>query len=88
MILTKKLTIKQQQQILYTLFGFVLDDNNEDGKFVLYDEEGGEFYSPYENNEFDFTTLEGVFKYATHAAREKGYSEAQFDIRKVLGIRT
>ena len=85
-MLTKKLTIEEQQDILSTLFGFNLDDNDGDKHFMLYDEEGCEFYGSDKNCQFDFSTLAGIFSYTAYRAKNQGYSEAQLNIRKALGV--
>lgn len=88
-MLTDKLTIEQQNDILYTLFGFSLVNVDEDeGKehWVLYDEEGDEFYGSNENCQFDFSTLAGIFSYTAHRAKKQGFSDCQYQIRKVLGV--
>jgi len=88
-MLTDKLTREQQNDILYTLFGFSLVNVDEDeGKehWVLYDEEGYEFYGSNENCQFDFSTLAGIFSYTAHRAKNQGFSDCQYQIRKVLGL--
>lgn len=88
-MLTDKLTREQQNDILYTLFGFSLVNVDEDeGKehWVLYDEEGNEFYGSNENCQFDFSTLAGIFSYTAHRAKNQGFSDCQYQIRKVLGV--
>ena len=88
-MLTKKLTREEQSDILYTLFGFGLVNVDEDeGKehWVLYDEEGDEFYGSNENCQFDFSTLAGIFSYTAYRAKNQGYSDCQYAMRKVLGV--
>lgn len=88
-MLTDKLTREQQNYILYTLFGFSLVNVDEDeGKehWILYDEEGNEFYGSNENCQFDFSTLAGIFSYTAHRAKNQGFSDCQYQIRKVLGL--
>ncbi len=88
-MLTDKLTREQQNDILYTLFGFSLVNVDEDeGKehWILYDEEGNEFYGSNENCQFDFSTLAGIFSYTAHSAKKQGFSDCQYQIRKVLGL--
>lgn len=84
-MITDKLTIKQQQEILNTLFGFSFLNTNDD-HWVLYDEDGNEFYGIFENCQFDFSTLAGIFSYTAHRAKNQGYLDCQHEIRKVLGI--
>jgi hypothetical protein len=84
MILTKKLTQEEQQDLVHTLFGFNFKD--DDGHIVLYDEEGYEFYGKNENSRFDFSTLAGVFSYTAYRAKNQGFKDAQYNIRKALGL--
>ena len=85
MILTKKLTQEEQQNLVQTLFGFNFEDVGE-GHMVLYNEEGYVFYGSNENCQFDFSTLAGVFSYAAHRAKNQGFGDAQYKIRKALGL--
>lgn len=85
-MITDKLTREQQQELLNTLFGFDFVNTNDE-HWVLYDEEGDEFYGSTENCQFDFSTLAGIFSYTAHRAKNQGYSDCQFAMRKVLGIR-
>ena len=88
-MITNKLTKEEQNNILYELFGFSLVnicDKEEDAHWVLYDEDGDEFYGIKENCQFDFSTLSGIFSYTAHRAKNQGYSDCQFQIRKVLGL--
>ncbi len=88
-MLTKKLTRDERNEILYTLFGFSLVNVDEDeGKehWVLYDEEGNEFYGSNENCQFNLSTLAGIFSYTAYRAKNQGYSDCQYAMRKVLGI--
>jgi hypothetical protein len=89
-ILTKQLTIKEQNEILDTLFGFELVGEtypcDKEKHYVLYDEEGEEFYGSSENCQFNFSTLAGIFSYTAHRAKEQGYQDCQFAMRKVLGL--
>lgn len=85
--LTRKLKREEQKDLLYTLFGFNLEDFEGDGHYVLYDEEGYEFFATNANCKFNFDTLGGIFGYAAHVAKDKGIFETKHEIRKVLGIR-
>ena len=80
MLLTRKLSRKEQEEILYTLFDFRFEDD------VLYNQEGSEFYGYVENCEFDFSTLAGIFSYMAHISLERGKFEAQYDIQQALGL--
>ena len=73
---TEQLTTKQKKELLQTLFGFDLInvDESENGEhWVVYDEEGEEFYGSNENCQFDFSTLAGFFSYTAHRAKNQGY---------------
>lgn len=88
-MLTEKLTVEQKKELLRTLFGFDLInvDEEEGGEhWVVYDEEGYEFYGIDANCQFDFSTLAGFFSYTAHRAKNQGYSDAQWNIKKALGI--
>lgn len=88
MVLTKKLTQEEQQDILNTLFGFNFDTVEFAGELheVLYDEEGDEFYASHSDCQFDFSTLEGIFSYTVYRAKNQGFEDAQYKIRKALGL--
>lgn len=88
-MITKKLTREEQNSILNDLFGFVFVNESEtegEEHWVLYDEEGYEFYGSNENCQFDFSTLAGIFSYTAHRAKNQGYSDCQYAMRKVLGV--
>jgi hypothetical protein len=88
-MITKKLTREEQNSILNDLFGFVFVNESEtegEEHWVLYDEEGYEFYGSNENCLFDFSTLAGIFSYTAHRAKDQGYSDCQYAMRKVLGV--
>lgn len=88
-MITKKLTREEQSSILSDLFGFTFVNVDQDeGKehWVLYDDEGYEFYGSNENCQFDFSTLVGIFTYTAHRAKKQGYSDCQVAMRNVLGI--
>lgn len=92
-MLTEKLTNQQKKELLKTLFGFDLIDINAnsgiekcDERWVIYDEEGNEFYASNENCQFDFSTLAGFFSYTAHRAKNQGYLDAQWNIKRALGI--
>ena len=90
MDLTTKLSIEEQNHFVRTLFGFFFVNVNEgtdnEPSYVLHDEEGEEFYGSDSNCQFDFSTLEGIFSYTAHRAKNQGYSDCQYALRKVLGI--
>jgi len=84
-----KLPIEQQQEIVNSLFGFNfvdIDENPEKPHYVLFDEEGFEFYAYKKNLNFDFSNLEGIFAYAVNRAKEQGYSDFRNQMRKLLDI--
>lgn len=88
-MIQNKLTNEQQKEILHDLFGFdLINESVVDGDehYVLYDEEGFEFYGRDENCQFNFSTLAGIFAYTAHRAKNQGYQDCQFAMRKLLGI--
>lgn len=88
-MITDKLSREQQHEILNTLFGFNYENvSNADmpEHWVLYDEEGYEFYGSNENCQFDFSTLAGIFSYTAHRAKNQGFSDCQYQMRKLLGV--
>lgn len=84
--ITNKLTKEEQKEILYDLFGFLFEKNEAD-HWVLYDDEGDEFYATQSNCQFDFSTLAGIFSYNAHIAKQRGYLTCQNEMRKSLGIK-
>jgi hypothetical protein len=88
-MLTKKLTNEEKKDLLQTLYGFDLinvDAEWDSEHWVVYDEDGREFYGVDENCRFDFSTLAGFFSYTAHRAKNQGYSDCQYAMRKVLGV--
>lgn len=85
-ILTRKLTVEEQREILVTLFSFSIKDNEGNNHFVVFDDEGNEFYGSEFNCQFDFSTLAGIFSYAAHISKERGALNKQWEIKKALGI--
>jgi len=87
-MLKKKLTIEEQREILSSLFSFVIvnEDDENAPHYVIYNEEGDEFYGNNKNLQFNFTSLEGIFAYTAHRAKEQGYADAQCNMRKALGL--
>lgn len=87
MDLNKKLTLEEQTEILYELFGFVVGDGDtaSNCKGVIYDEEGDEFYGSDSNDKFDLTCFSGIIKYSKHLAFEDGKAELRHSFRKLLG---
>lgn len=60
-MIKKLLSIKEQSEILNELFGFSFEnvsENSEQEHYVLFDEEGYEFYGSDANLKFNFSTLE------------------------------
>jgi len=88
MKITEKLPIEDQQSILADLFGFNLIDDGENGEshFVLYDEDGYEFYGSEYNSQFDLRTLKGIYDYVRITANENGKLDKQYEIRRALGL--
>ncbi|MCT4602827.1 MAG: hypothetical protein N4A59_08015 [Marinifilum sp.] len=85
-LLNRELTVEEQKEILGELFGFSLHDSENDGHFVIYDQEGDEFHGFDCNDQFDLTTLKGIITYAKHEAKEFGEWHAKREIRNALGI--
>ena len=87
-MLTIELTIGQQQELLSQMFGFALvnESDDENPQYVLYDEEGCEFYGSNENCKYDLSTFGGIIRYAEDRGYKQGYASCQMDIRKLLGI--
>ena len=79
-LLTRELTIEEQQDILWALFTMNFNDK------VLYDEDGEEFYGRADNAQWDFSTLAGIFSYNAHLARKRGERDKIWEIRKALRI--
>jgi len=78
-----------QKSILNDLFGFNFESVAEDEeRWVLYDEEGNEFYGSNENRQFNFSTLAGIFSYIAYRAKKEGYADCQREMRKIIGIFT
>ena len=90
MDLTTKLSREEQNHFIKTLFGLevvnVSVEQDSDPHYVVYDEEGDEFYASNENCQFDFSTLAGIFSYTAHRAKNQGYSDCQHAVRKALGL--
>ncbi len=87
-LITRKLSTEEQNELLNTLFGFELKNISDNDKphFVLYDDDGEEFYASTENCQFDFSTLAGIFSYTANQAKKRGYSSCQFEMKKILGL--
>lgn len=87
--LTKKLSKEEMQEILKVLFGFDyrnLSEDKEKPHWVLFDEEGDEFYGNSYNCQFNFSTLREIFSYTAYRAKNQGYSDCQYQFRKLIGI--
>lgn len=85
----QELSIEQQREILHEMFGFKVMDEARDGQepnYVIYDEEGNEFYNSNKNCVYDLATIGGIIRYAEARGEKTGYLRCQEDIRKVLGI--
>lgn len=79
-ILDQKLTRDAQRDILGNLLDYSV---NDDG--VIFDADGDEFYAQSGHDEFDLTTLRGIFGYIEHTAEEYGRQSKTIEIRKILG---
>ena len=87
-MITTELPIELQKEILDKMFGFTLVDESDDGEphYVVYDEEGNEFYGSNENCKYDLSTFGGIIRYAEDRGYKMGYLSCQMDMRKVLGV--
>ena len=88
-MLNKQLTHEEKKTLLNELLGFELinvDKDNNGEHWVIYDEEGMEFYGSDENWQFNFSTLGGIIHYIKFQSKKQGYFQAQYDIKKALGI--
>lgn len=88
-MLNDELATEQKKELLKELFGFELVNvNAEEGgeHWVIYDNEGDEFYGNKANLQFNFDTLSDFFRYTAHKAESHGYWSCQAAMRKVLGI--
>lgn len=77
-ILNGKLSIEQQETILYVIFGFCIVSGN------IYDEDGDEFYAFGRNTQYDLTTIGEIIIYAMDRAHELGYRNCQINAAKKL----
>lgn len=84
--LTTPLTVAEKQELFPNLFGFNFTDETFEGHFVLYDDDGYEFYGFDKNLQFKFITLADFFSYTAHLAKLQGYADAQYAIRKAMGL--
>lgn len=82
--LHKQLTNEEQRDILYELFGLVYEE--VEGHWVLYDEDGHEFFGFNDHLQFNFSTLAGIFSYMANRSKMNGYSDCQRNLKKVLGL--
>jgi len=88
-MIKQELPIKSQQEILNEMFGFNVVDESLEGQephYVVYDEEGNEFYGSDENCQYDLSTIGGIIRYAQDKGEKTGYWRCQNDMLKVLGI--
>lgn len=89
-MIVQELTIEQQNQILSEMFGFSIIDESLEGEepsYVVYDEDGNEFYGSNENCKYDLSTIGGIIRYAEDRGEKTGYLRCQADIRKALGVK-
>ena len=89
-MLLRKLTIKEQSELLDHLFDFSFVNVNEgtahEPCLVLFDSYENEFYETRSNCQFDFSTLSGIFSYLAHISKIKGAIDKQLEIKKALGL--
>lgn len=81
MDLDKKLTIEELSPLLDHLFGFWFDGD------VLMDSSGDEFYGLVSNDNYDLTTLKGIFEYHKHLHQYKGAEDFKRDLRRIIGVK-
>jgi hypothetical protein len=89
MSITDKLKNDEINHFLGVLFGFRFvntSDYDTDEHWVLFDEEGDEFYACSENLQFDFSTLAGIFSYMANRSKNQGFLDCQYEMRKLLGL--
>ena len=92
-ILNEKLPFGHLKNILSEMFGFTVvdesianDTNSINEHYVIYDENGDEFYGNNDNIVYDLSTIGGIIRYAEDRGEKTGYKRCQQDIRKVLDI--
>lgn len=88
-MIKQELPFEQQEEILREMFGFNVVDESLQGQephYVVYDEEGNEFYGSNENCKYDLSTIGGIIRYAEDRGEKTGYWRCQNDLRKVLGV--
>ena len=87
-LLDRLLTVSEREQVLGQLFDFTITPV-EDGElttYVIYDEVGNEFNPVINDINYHLETLESVISYQSYRARLEGKTEAQIEIKSVLGI--
>lgn len=88
-LLTRKLTMEEQHELLNGLYGFSYNNISDPGQpehWVIFDEEGHEFYGTDTNCQFNFDTLAGIFSYQAYLSKNMGYNDCQRQMRKILGV--
>jgi len=81
-ILDRKLTVLEQKEILYDLFGFMVESNG-----VIYDEDGHEFHGYRINDNFDLSTIRGIIKYQISISTYSAISEHNNKIKDLLDMK-
>jgi len=88
-IVDKKLSFKDQSDILYIMFGFdcVKTDPTDDKHVVIYDDEGYEFYGNDINLKYDLSTIRGIIYYAKDIAAYNAVWNHNNKIKDLLNIK-
>jgi len=88
-IVDKKLSFKDQSDILGIMFGFecLRTDPTDDKHIIIYDEEGDEFYGFDANLKYDLSTIRGVIYYAKDIAASDAIYNHNNRIKSLLNIK-
>jgi len=87
-VVDKKLSFKDQSDILGIMFGFecLRTDPTDDKHIIIYDEEGDEFYGFDANLKYDLTTIRGIIFYAENISAYNAIWHHNDKIKKLLNI--
>lgn len=89
-ILNKDLPINDLKVILEHLFNFTVrnvNPQNDEPHYVIFDDEGDEFYGGEIDSDFNLYCLDGIFKYLAHVNKMKGQSEIRLKFKALLLIK-
>lgn len=89
-LLDRLLTETERESVLGQLFNFTIEavPDGELTTYIIYDEVGNEFNPVINDVNYHLETLESVIDYQSYRARLEGKTEAQLEIKSVLGITT